>query len=984
LNDEDRVFVLPDEYDWGTIVSDDYIIVEKNNKKGALKTDNTLVIDCLYDKIELPHGYDGLFLCASLNADAPSIDYEYPDHEHRDYQWTLVNKQGKTLFSGLSRSTFKLMGNSFIAIKGDNGKYSICDCNGCFVANELFDVVSCYSNHSRASKYFHNNDLEEGGLYAIVGVNGRFGAINRLGVVIIPLIYEKLSILENNQFEGDGVLMDILGHRIVVNKDTMLPILDEYDDSKICDNGLIIVGKDNRYGCITQTNTIVIPIMYKELECHDCFFIASIDNGYGYGRDKRGVINYSNEVIVPFESDYIEFVFGDKYIKFREKNDWMDKWGAYSLQGEMICDAIYDEIEYFANNLIKVGRYDEDYRTTLYGLIDFKGNYILPLKYSEIGNDVESGRIPIWDYYDERKGFIDVLGNVLLEPIYSTIGSFIDGFAIVSKESYDLQEYEEYYAHGVIDCSYEEVIPCIFRRIQYVKELGLFKTEKGYKTPDGRGIVKLDGSMVIVNKKYVYCSTFNNGCAIATRFVKGKELFGLINTKSEDILPPIFTGLQYMDFGLYVFKLNGKWGIVNSNGNIVLPNLYDRISKFDDDLAMIQIKNSATNKGAIDTTLYGYINSEGRTVLPAEFSFIGKRNDNISVIKNGNNGAWGLFNWETQEFNMIENAAYIGPYKNGLCLMNVGGVLNKSKKKVDGGKWGYIFADGRKALSPVDYLGIRSNNYSVIRKDEKWGLFNLTTFEVKMIKNASYLGPYKDGLCTINIGGLYDQSKKKVNGGKWGYINIDGIITLPALYDFIGTGNENYSVVRRNQSWGLFNLVTHEVKLIEEASCLGTCYDGLCRINVGGTYNIETNKISGGKWGYYALDKGIAIEPSFSMAKSFSEGIAAIQIESKWGFINKNGEMVVPCEYDDLISSYSDGKGELLMNDNIYVFDKDGKTISSHRRRYYDDDDDNDDYYGFDDYDTPTYDKYGGPGGYSDQTIDDAFGGDPSLLWNID
>ena len=986
LNGEERVFVLPSEYDWGAIVSDDFLIVEKNNKKGVLKTDNTLVIDCLYDKIELPRCYDGLFLCATLNADAPSRDYEYPGHEYRDYQWTLINKDGKTLFSDLSRSTFKLMGNSFIAIKEDNGKYLIYDCNGRVVTSDSFDVVSCYSNHSHASKYSYDNDLEEDGLYAIVGVNERFGAINRLGVVVIPVKYENLTIRENNQIVVDGYLMNILGQRIVSNNEFILPIFGEYDDAKICENGLIIVRKDNLYGCVTQNNAIVIPIKYEELECYDRFFIATDYQDHYYSvTERKAVINYLNEVIIPFDHNYTEVVIGDYFIKCRMCNEWINKWGAYSFKGEMICDVIYDEIEYFANNLIKVGLYKERYGGTLYGLIDFKGNSILPLKYSWIGNDVENGRIPIRNYSDEGKGFIDILGNVLLEPIYSTIGSFIDGFAIVSKQYYDPQEYDEYSIYGVIDCSCNVVIPCVFREMQYEKELGLFKTEMGYKMPDGRSIIELDGAKVIVNEKYAYCSDFNNGCAIATRFVDKKKRYGLINTKSEDILPPVFPSLQYMNFGLYVFKLNGKWGVVNGGGNIVLPNLYDGIGKFDGDLAMIKIKNNVTNKGEIDATLYGYINSKGETVLPAEFSFIGKRNENYSVIRKGLDGTWGLFNRDTQEFKLIENAAYIGPCKDGLCLINVGGHFDRAKKKTDGGKWGYIFADGKEALSPVDYLGIRSDNYSVIRNDKTWGLFNLTTFEVKMIKNASYLGPYKDGLCLINLGGVYDPKKKKADGGKWGYIDIEGKIILPALYDFIGKGNENYSVVRKNQSWGLFNLVTHEVKTIEGASCIGPCNDGLCRINVGGTYDVETNKISGGKWGYFDPDKGIAIEPNYSMAKSFSEGIAAVKIDNKWGFINKNGDVIVPCEYDELISSYSDGKGELLLNDDIYVFDKEGKTLSSHRRRYYDDDDDDyDDYYGYDDYDTPTYDKYGGPGGYSDQTIDDAFGGDPDLLWNID
>ena len=213
-------------------------------------------------------------------------------------------------------------------------------------------------------------------------------------------------------------------------------------------------------------------------------------------------------------------------------------------------------------------------------------------------------------------------------------------------------------------------------------------------------------------------------------------------------------------------------------------------------------------------------------------------------------------------------------------------------------------------------------------------------------------------------------------------INIEGTPVLPVEYDFVGKRNENFSVIRKDLNWGLFNLVTHEVKTFENASCLGPCNNGLCRINVGGTYSLETKKISGGKWGYLAPDKGIVIATKYSDAHSFSDSMAAVKMNDKWGFINIKGDLIVPCEYDEVYSSFSKGKGELLKNNYIYVFDKEGKNLSSRYRD--DDDDDYDDYYGYDDYDTPTYDKYGGPGGYSDQTIDDAFDGDPDLLWNID
>lgn len=1065
-NDEDRVINLPEEYDWGYFKSNDYFIVEKNEKKGVLKTDNTLIIDCLYDEIRLiNHNSECLFLCGNLKIKSSIASY-YRDH---DYTWTLVNKDGKSiadhydvirLLQGDNCSLMLcgklnvdhsfnsyvpdcdflwtvldtdgkhlfipsklytdlvVMGNNLIALKQKNGKYSIYKYTGKLVTNKQYDVVLRFAASAYAYSGHHSDcsSDNDGALYAIVGEAGKFGAINRFGEEIIPIGFESLSIKGHNQIVADGVLMNISGQTIVANDNITLPLSRKYDDAHICENGLIVVKNGDFCGCLTQTGEIVVPIIYSKIECYDRFIVVSqLDDEFGYYDNyyrndndgciyKTGVINYLNEVIIPLKKEYQDFVICEKYIKCRETYPWITKWVAFSLQGEKVCEPKYDQIEYFANNLYKVGmnrysaeKYDSD-GSFIYeyekpgnsgidwGIIDSKGNIVLPLEYDEIGNRIEDGRIMVRNRL--QKGFIDIMGNVLLKPSYYTINAFVDGFAIVSKKYVNKQTYEEYYRYGVIDCSYSEVIPCVFKSIKYEKRLGLFNTDKGYKTVHGKNVIKLNEETILISEKYAFCLPFNNGSAIAIKYVNGRTYSGLISSKAEDILPPLFQSLRHMGYGLYRYKLNDKYGVVDNKGNIVLPNLYMSIGMFDEELAIIIIKNDMTNKGELGAKLYGYFNAEGKIVLPAEFDFIGKRSEGCSVIRREKDGAWGVFNRTTQEFKIIDNAAHIGSCKNGLCIVNVGGYFDRVKKKTDGGKWGYILADGKEALPPVDYLGIRSDNYSVIRNDKTWGLFNLTTYEVIMIKCASYLGPYKDGLCLINVGGVYDPKKKKADGGKWGFINIEGAPVLPIEYDFVGKRNENFSVIRNDLNWGLFNLVTHEVKIFENASYIGPCNNGLCRINVGGIYDIETNKISGGKWGYLAPDKGIVMEPNFSMAISFQQGMAAVKIDDKWGFINTNGDMIVPCEYDELISSYTDGKGKLCRNDYIEVFDKEGKNISSQRRRYYGDDDGyddyNDDYVGFDDYDTPTYDKYGGPGGYSDQTIDEAFDGDPSQIYNIE
>ena len=71
-----------------------------------------------------------------------------------------------------------------------------------------------------------------------------------------------------------------------------------------------------------------------------------------------------------------------------------------------------------------------------------------------------------------------------------------------------------------------------------------------------------------------------------------------------------------------------------------------------------------------------------------------------------------------------------------------------------------------------------------------------------------------------------------------------------------------------------------------------------------------------------------------------SDGMAAVKLNGKWGFINSEGIIVVPCEYDEVEASFKDGKGKLVKDDEIYIFDKSGSQIDT-----YDKPRDDDDYY---------------------------------------
>ena len=66
------------------------------------------------------------------------------------------------------------------------------------------------------------------------------------------------------------------------------------------------------------------------------------------------------------------------------------------------------------------------------------------------------------------------------------------------------------------------------------------------------------------------------------------------------------------------------------------------------------------------------------------------------------------------------------------------------------------------------------------------------------------------------------------------------------------------------------------------------------------------------KYGYISKDK-LVIYPQFDDALHFSEGLAPVEINKKWGFINTSGQLVIPCEFD-IASSFCEGLASVRIN----------------------------------------------------------------------
>ncbi|HEF3474383.1 TPA: WG repeat-containing protein, partial [Campylobacter coli] len=55
-----------------------------------------------------------------------------------------------------------------------------------------------------------------------------------------------------------------------------------------------------------------------------------------------------------------------------------------------------------------------------------------------------------------------------------------------------------------------------------------------------------------------------------------------------------------------------------------------------------------------------------------------------------------------------------------------------------------------------------------------------------------------------------------------------------------------------------------------------------------------------GKWGFIDKNGEFVIEPKFDGVGNFSEGLARVELNGKYGFIDKSGKIVIEPKFDDI------------------------------------------------------------------------------------
>jgi len=212
------------------------------------------------------------------------------------------------------------------------------------------------------------------------------------------------------------------------------------------------------------------------------------------------------------------------------------------------------------------------------GIINEKGEQVLPCENDYHIRDIANGYFEI---ANPRIGYLDSTGKLVIPMEYTNTRGFNQGLVKLQKN---------YKKWGVLDAAGKEVLPFVYDKIGRWSSNGLAAVQKGNRW----GFADRSGREVIPCE-YSFAYDFEHGIALVQ---KGK-LYGFIDAGNKPVIDFQFTGFKeitdvqkdeisetgfsssnrrlVMEEGYIILEKAGKWGYIDTLGNVIIPFEYEYI-----------------------------------------------------------------------------------------------------------------------------------------------------------------------------------------------------------------------------------------------------------------------------------------------------------------------------------------------------------------------------------------------------------------------
>ena len=278
-------------------------------------------------------------------------------------------------------------------------------------------------------------------------------------------------------------------------------------------------------------------------------------NGVLYRGEERFVVEENEKRLIDINDKLIKSLNYQFVAFFKEGLAGVEadgKDGYIDKEGKEVVSPKYDKARDFSEGLAGVA--DGMYRYEKYGYIDKEGKEVVSPKYEE-AYDFREGLARV--EADGKWGYIDKEGKEVLSPKYEDAGGFSEGLAAVKVDG----------KWGYIDKEGKEILRPKYEGADDFRG-GLARVEA-----DGKyGYIDKEGKEVISPK---YEKSWYFGKNIQWLTVTFETLFNYNNYECNYGYDYDYEG-EFSD-GLIAVIKDGKAGVINQEGEVIIPTIYDYI-----------------------------------------------------------------------------------------------------------------------------------------------------------------------------------------------------------------------------------------------------------------------------------------------------------------------------------------------------------------------------------------------------------------------
>lgn len=498
---------------------------------------------------------------------------------------------------------------------------------------------------------------------ALVMAGNYYGYINKEGNLFVPLQYTQLSPYVNGvcraykktEYESGWGLLDLQGNEL--SKFIYADLGEVGEDRVKCVRGVL-------EGYLNLKGEEFIPCVYDK--------IGPFINGWAkvYADKKFGFIDSEGNIAISVLYDYIQ-PFDEKGMAMAKRNG---KLGYITKEGKEVVPFEFDGLYKFDKGLARAKKGEK------WGYVNRKGAEVIEIKYDKIAQ-MREGHAGV--ILNRRFGFVNAQGKEVLSPSYQEIRYFDDG--LIGAKRNDYYGYIDTTGKVRIPFKYDE-IGRFYEGICYVRKGRKYAFYKA----SGKALTKLwyedlsyaaaqhDEPYYGVDREYA----FFEGLAMVRR--NGK--FGYIDQNGKEVIRPQYDFAYPFSEGLAKVEKNGKYGFIDSKGRLAVDFQFKDFEIQIKEIDPTQPSKPTFRNGYYDATGFfnkgyavvskgnkmGIIDQEGNVVVPIKYDFVNQPAENGLVLVR-NNWKYGYVNLEGKEVipPFYEEAM---SFSHGLAAVNKRGV----------------------------------------------------------------------------------------------------------------------------------------------------------------------------------------------------------------------------------------------------------------------------------------------------------------------